>query len=203
MQPCETFTTHLVGIAGMLPGADVVDTGIGFDWSTTWNGTTGGISVLNSSLPPDPGSGTGGITVLNFNGTTTYQFPKSFGVSGVNGNTTTPPTSASTLLPPEQVSVVASGLVYSRLSQTFNGTVTITNVSNTTIAGPFQLVFNSLTPGVTVANPSGSFGGWSFLTVPATGTLAPGEAATLNVQFKNALNAPIAFTAIPYSGSFN
>lgn len=57
------FTTHLVGIVGTLPEASVQDTGIGFNWTDTFNGTSGGISVLNNIQPVDPGSGTGGITI--------------------------------------------------------------------------------------------------------------------------------------------
>jgi hypothetical protein len=76
------FTTHLVGIAGALPGATVVDTGIGFDWTDTFNGTAGGIAVINSSVPVDPGSGTGGVTVTAYNPTTTLQ---AVTVTGVNG----------------------------------------------------------------------------------------------------------------------
>ncbi len=76
------FTTHLVGIARALPGATVVDTGIGFDWTDTYNGTAGGIAVINSSMPVDPGSGTGGITVTAYNPTSTLQ-PVT--VTSVNG----------------------------------------------------------------------------------------------------------------------
>ncbi|HYA42116.1 MAG TPA: hypothetical protein VEF34_12480 [Syntrophobacteraceae bacterium] len=61
------FTTHLVGIAGNLPGASVKDTGIGFSWTSSFNGTAGGIAVTNGYLPVDPGSGTGGITVTKVN----------------------------------------------------------------------------------------------------------------------------------------
>lgn len=67
----EQFTTQLVGVSaggeeiplstlGLAPGVD------SFTWSDTFNGTTGGIS--GSDLPADPGSGTGGITILSVDG---------------------------------------------------------------------------------------------------------------------------------------
>jgi len=202
-KPYEAFTTHLVGIFGDLPGAAVVDTGIGFDWITTNNGTTGGITVLNTVLPRDPGSGTGGVTVTNVNEITSYQYPKSFGVTAINGTPVSPQSSTSTLLTPDRIAATASGLAYSRVTQTFNGTVTITNISSSSIAGPFQIVLNSLTSGVTLTNATGSFGGWQYVTVPGVGSLAPGQSATVNVEFKNPSNAAITLSPIPYSGSFN
>jgi hypothetical protein len=34
-------------------------------WTDSFNGTVGGISVTQNTSPPDPSSGTGGITILN------------------------------------------------------------------------------------------------------------------------------------------
>lgn len=84
------FTTHLVGIAGLLPGADVIDTGIGFTWTDNFNGTSGGIAVTNSSQPVDPGSGVGTINVTSVNDITTLS---DIAVTTVNGTAPgTPPT---------------------------------------------------------------------------------------------------------------
>jgi hypothetical protein len=190
------FTTHLVGImAGCtapVPITCVQDTGIGFSWASTFNWTSGGVSTTKntSPSPPDPGGGTGGITITNVNTITTYNYPRS---------NTSPPL---TLLV-GQVSVVASGLAYSRVSQTFNGTVTITNISGNTIAGPFQIVFDSLTAGVTLTNATSKFGGWSYVTVPTVENLAPRQSASAAVQFRNPSNGTINFAPVPYSGSFN
>jgi len=195
------FTTHLAGVNA---DGTATDVGIGFSWKSTFNGTSGGISVTKNSLPVDPGSGTGSITITAFNGNTSYQYPKGLGVMAINGVATNPASSAtSTLLGGGQVLVKASGLAYSRVTRTFNGTVNITNVSNGTIAGPFQIVLDSLTGGVTLANASGSFGGWSYITVPSAGSLAPGQSATVNVNFQNPSNVAINFLPVPYSGSFN
>ena len=198
------FTMHLVGIVGALPGAGVQETGVGFSYTTTFNGTTGGIHVRNSAVPVDPGSGTGGITVTAYNPTTSYQYPKGLGVIAINGVPTGQTTTAPPILLGSGVgSVTSSGFVYSRVTQTFNTVLTLTNVSASSISGPFQVVLDSLTPGVTALNTSGTFGGWSFVTVPKAAALAPGQSTTVTAQFVNSGTAPITFSPLPYSGSFN
>lgn len=106
-------------------------------------------------------------------------------------------------LPNTQISTTASGLVYSRVSQTFNGTVTINNVSTSTFTGPFQIFFTSLTAGVVLNNPTGAYNSTSYVTVPAVTMLGPGQSAAVNVQFENPSNATITFTPAVYSGSLN
>jgi hypothetical protein len=199
------FTTHLVGLVGLGPGYGVQDTGIGFSWISNFNGTSGGISVTKNDNPPDFGSGTGGVAVTNVNNITTYQYPKGLGVIGINGVSVSsgPGSSTSMLLAAGQVSTTASGLAYSRVTRTFNGTVTITNVSSSTMVGPFQIVLDSLTSGVTLTNATGSFGGWSYITVPTVASLTPGQSAIVNVQFRDPSNGAINFSPVPYSGSFN
>jgi P pilus assembly chaperone PapD len=66
------FTTHLAGVTGGFSGSDL---GIGYNWSSNFNGTTGGISTTASLGPVDPGSGTGGITIAGMTPTTTFQPP--------------------------------------------------------------------------------------------------------------------------------
>src|SRR5271157_511854 len=106
-------------------------------------------------------------------------------------------------VPPSQVSATASGLAYSRVSKTFNGTVTIQNISGSAINGPFQIFFTSLTAGVSLANATSTFSGMPYLTVPKVSSLPPGRSATVNVQFKNPSNIKINFTPVIYSGSIN
>ena len=107
--------------------------------------------------PVDPGSGSGGITLL--------QLP--------------------TVVPPNEVTTTASGLAYSRVSQTFNGTVTLTNVSNGTISGPLQILFTAMPSNVTLVNATGSFAGIPYLTVSAAAGLAPGQSVTVGTQLEN------------------
>jgi len=105
------------------------------------------------------------------------------------------------VLPPSEVAATASGLAYSRVTRTFNGTVTITNISSGTISGPFSILLTGLTTGVTVANATGTFSGSPYLTVPAVASLAPGQSATVGVQFDDPSFGTINFTPVVYSGS--
>ena len=91
--------------------------------------------------------------------------------------------SAAAIVPSSLISTTASGLAYSRVTQTFNGTVTITNISSSLITGPVEVVITSLTPGVTLGDASGTFAGNPFITVLLSGSLGPGQSAT-SVQFK-------------------
>ncbi|HEV2444635.1 MAG TPA: hypothetical protein VGS58_01880, partial [Candidatus Sulfopaludibacter sp.] len=118
-----------------------------------------------------------------------------------------------------QVLTTASGLAYSRVTQTFNGTVTIKNVSRATIEGPFHIVMNSpamespagkslpgrpaaeRSGGVALANATGDFGGLPYVTVPGIGSLAPGQSATVPVRFRNPSRSRINFTPVTYSGN--
>jgi hypothetical protein len=113
-----------------------------------------------------------------------------------NGVQVTPESSA-------QISTTASGLAYSRVSQTFNGTVTIRNISGSAINGPIQILFTGLTASVTLVNATGALAGAPYLTVPGAASLIPGQSATVNVQFKDPSNATINFAPVIYSGSFN
>jgi YVTN family beta-propeller protein len=105
-------------------------------------------------------------------------------------------------LSPSEVATTASGLAYSRVSRTFNGTVTITNISSNTINGPFQIVLKGLTAGVTLANATGVFAGSPYLTAPGVTGLASGQSATVAVRFDDPSFATINFTPAIYAGSF-
>jgi hypothetical protein len=105
-----------------------------------------------------------------------------------------------TLVPPTGISVVASGLAYSRVTQTFNGTMTLQNMGSSTLTGPLQLLFNGLPQSVTVVNAAGNFAGTPYLTIGAS-ALAPGQSVVVSVQIKNPGNVSIDFTPSVYSGS--
>ncbi|MGD0872381.1 MAG: hypothetical protein ABSB88_22760 [Bryobacteraceae bacterium] len=119
-----------------------------------------------------------------------------------SAETTTQVTQASPV-PSGEILVTASGLAYSRVTQTFNGTVTIQNIGSSAIYGPFEVVFTALTGGVTLATATRSYNGSAYLSVPGVTSLTPGQSATVNVQFRNPSNAKISFTPVVYSGSFN
>jgi uncharacterized protein len=110
--------------------------------------------------------------------------------------------SPATMLSSAQVSTTASGLGYSRVSKTFVGSVTITNVSGSTINGPFQIVFASLTGGVTLSNASSVYNGSPYITISVS-NLAAGQSSVVSVQFSNPSSIAIDFSPVIYSGSFN
>lgn len=107
-----------------------------------------------------------------------------------------------TLVSPGQLATTTSGLAYSRVSQTFNGTLTLKNVGKTAITGPLQVLFNGLPATVTLANGTGSLAGTPYLTAPVS-SLAPGQSLTVAVQFKNSASTAINFEASIYSGSIH
>jgi hypothetical protein len=100
-----------------------------------------------------------------------------------------------------QIQTTASGLAYSRVTKTFDGTVTVTNVSGNAASGPFQIVFASLPSAVTIANASGTYNGRPYITLNTS--LAVGQSASVAVQFSNPSNTAINATPVVYTGSFN
>jgi hypothetical protein len=197
------FTTHLVGLVGQGPQFGVQDTGVGFSWNTTFNGTSGGIHVRNVIFPPDPGSGTGGITTTKVNDVTSYQFPKSFGVEEINGDPVSASVAPPILLGTNQIEIKSSGLAFNNVTQTFDATIKLKNVGSVAIDGPFQVVFDSLTDGVALANATSTFGGWPFITVQSVGSLAPGQTGIVQVRFNNPGTVAINSSPLVYAGSFN
>jgi len=105
------------------------------------------------------------------------------------------------VIPPSEITTTASGLGYSRVSRTFNGTVTITNIIASPISGPFSILFTGLTAGVTLANATGSYSGSPYLVVPSITNLGAGQSATVGVQFADPSFGAINFTSVIYSGS--
>lgn len=139
-----------------------------------------GVDQISGSYPVMPGSGTGGLAVASIN---TIQLPSVVSTS--------------------QVASTASGLAYSRVSQTFNGTVTVSNISSSAISGPLQLLFMGMPANVILVNATANLSGTPYLTVPAVASLAAGQSVTVSVQFKNPLNTTISLTPAIYSGSIN
>jgi hypothetical protein len=101
------------------------------------------------------------------------------------------------------VSVTSTGLVYSHITRTFSGTLTVQNTSGQSIAGPIEIVLTNLTSGVTLLNATGTFVGNSYVIVLPSGSLAAGQSASIAVTFGDPSNALIHFTPAVYSGSLN
>jgi hypothetical protein len=72
------FYTHLAGVNF---DGTATDLGIGFTWTSTNNGTTGGVMSTKTNLPAD-GNGTGGVTITSVNEISTYQGVTVIGVNG-------------------------------------------------------------------------------------------------------------------------
>jgi hypothetical protein len=85
----ESFVTHLAGVNA---DGSATDLGIGFTWTSNYNGTTG--QVRAKSIAAKVGTGTGGVTVTSVQPDTTYQYD-GISVTGVNGGAPGP---ASTML---------------------------------------------------------------------------------------------------------
>jgi hypothetical protein len=113
----------------------------------------------------------------------------------------TSPSSAIITLPDvtSKLHIASSGFIYSRVTHTFNGTVTVTNISSSAIAGPLQVEFTNLSPGVTLANPTANVGP-GFITIPAG--LATGQSASIAVHFANPSNSVITYVPVAYTGAF-
>jgi hypothetical protein len=189
--PCLAFTTQLVGICGTGSEPSSICSSPGspsaplyqWTWKSNFNGkNTGGVYGVETAsfYVNDPSSGTGGIAVTSINGA---QLPPA--------------------VPASQVATTASGLAYSRVSQTFNGTVTLRNISGGTISGPLQIIFTGMPANVTLVNATANLSGTPYLTVPVVASLAPGQSVTVGVQFKNPSNATLNLVPVIYSGSIN
>lgn len=170
------FSNSLVGIDVNGNGHSLFE----WTWNTTFNGSAGGVDQTSSFFPTDPNSGTGGVTITSING---IQLPASVLSS--------------------QLSITASGLAYSRVTQTFNGTIELINIGSGTINGPLQAVFSGLPLNVTLVNETGNLSGTPYITVPAASGLPPGQSITLSVQFKNPSNATIDVSPAIYSGTIS
>ena len=97
------------------------------------------------------------------------------------------------------IGVTRSGLAFSRATQQYVGTITVTNNSGATIAAATQVVFDDLTSGVTLSNASGTTGstnptgaGNAFITLGTA--LAAGESVNVPVRFSNPTAGFVSYT---------
>ena len=74
-----------------------------------------------------------------------------------------------------QLTFKTTGFVYNRATQTYIGSVIITNSSAQPVAGTVQMVITNLTAGVNVNNATGITGGNSYLTVPGVAGMKRGR----------------------------
>jgi predicted extracellular nuclease len=95
------------------------------------------------------------------------------------------------------VKVTSTGYIYNRATRLYSSTVTLKNISDTTISGPLQLVLANLPAGVTAPNASGTNNGKPYYTLNVP-TFAPGQTATITIN----LSSPASYTPTVYSGAF-
>jgi hypothetical protein len=97
------------------------------------------------------------------------------------------------------VSFSSSALTYNRLSKTGTETITVTNTSSNTLAGPIELVLSISNASVTATNASGTYQGKPYWT--SAGSLAPGASATFTITFSYPLGTTFTTTPSLYSGA--
>jgi len=98
---------------------------------------------------------------------------------------------------PGSTVITSSALVYSRVSKTYNGTLTIENNSSNAISGPVTVALTNLTPGVTMpGNPPLYTDGSPEVIFPVSVPLNPGQSTSLPISFTDPSNVRILFTPI-------
>lgn len=97
-------------------------------------------------------------------------------------------------------SLLRSGLTLNRVTNKYTGTITLRNTTAAPLAGPFQLVFNNLTPGVTLDNASGVRAGMPFISV-GSASIAPGATVTVPLIYSNPSNVGIGYNNTLFAGA--
>jgi uncharacterized protein len=104
--------------------------------------------------------------------------------------------------------VQRGGFRLDRTSGFFVQQVVLTNSSNLPVPGSAYLILAGLPSGVTLVNRSGvsaaAWPGASFMTLPLSPdgrTIAPGQSATLTLQFLNPNRVTINYTSLIYRTS--
>jgi hypothetical protein len=97
------------------------------------------------------------------------------------------------------IQVTRSGYVRDRRTGTYAQRLTLTNVSSTTLSGPFFVVLDDMSANATLANASGTIGtgpsGSPYVLVPgSSGVLSPGASLSVVLQISNPTNSPIAYS---------
>jgi len=115
----------------------------------------------------------------------------------------TAPAAAPAIDVTSKVKVTTSAFTLNRTTNLYVGTITVTNTSTSSVDRPLTVVLTNMSAGVTAVNASGLQPGQGyFYTLPGSGPLTPGQAASFAVQFTNPSNARISFVPKVYSGSF-
>jgi hypothetical protein len=143
------FVTHVVGLGTPPSGSTlfpVIDTGMGFTWTSNNNGTTGkaAVTAVPEGMIADAG-GTGGPTILSVNQTSTYT---GVGVTAINGSPNIfGPTSLLTAVLPASRSVQVNGTATAFATIINTGTNTATGCSIAPASGlPLAFAYRPTDP---------------------------------------------------------
>ena len=171
-----TGTINKVGLKSSIQlAAGNTGTGYQFDLQAT------GANLDGTTLPPEAQ-----LTIGDDTGKATLTSSKGTYAPGINAQVTT------------------SGLVYSRATKTYHGTVYVKNIDTRDIPGPVSVVFKDLPTGVTLKNPSGTTQGNPYVVIPslssAAETFTQNQIVSFPVEFAST-TATINFSPVVYSGS--
>jgi hypothetical protein len=123
-----------------------------------------------------------------------------YGVT-VSGSATSQPPAPAVVDATSSFALLRSGLTWNRITNKYNASITLTNTSGATLAGPFQLVFNNLTAGVTLDNATGMRDGAPYIAITGT-SIAAGASFTVPLAYSNPNKAAIGYTNSIFIGTF-
>ncbi len=119
--------------------------------------------------------------------------------SGITDLAATPLWPAQPFVQPLMVDVTGqTSITQSAVSSQSSATVSVKNISATTLATPLKIVLENLTAGVTVSNASGTVYGLPYLKLPSS--IAPAASQSVTIQFYNPSGLPISYTVRVKSG---
>lgn len=99
------------------------------------------------------------------------------------------------------VTTTTSGILFNRITNTYNLTLTVKNVSVNPIAGPINVGIVNIPVGITLANATGTFNTAPYILLTGA-ALAPNAQAAIQLRFSNPGALPITFGRVTYSGAF-
>ena len=188
--PVTTVTSSPAAPANGWYGSDV---SLGFTAAdanpgvTTWFKVDGGAQQSGSSV------------TLSAKGTHTVEY---WSVDQA-GNAEAPRTLAVNIGPIDltaSVKFTQNGATLNRTTGKYVGSVTVTNITSTTLSSPLQVMLGNLTSGVTLDNASGTSGSAPYVTL--TGSLSPGASVNVPLTFSNPGRAVIGYTPSLFMGNF-
>ena len=122
-----------------------------------------------------------------------------FGLTALNSRTSSATSLAGIFT---NVQVTRGSFALNRASGKFVQTLTLTNVSRSTITGPVQVVLDNLSSNTALSNKTGTAtDGSSYITVPNVTSFAAGASATVQLQFNVPTSGGITYNPRVVSGT--